>query len=239
MTAQTPISKGDATPLKDQIGAFPREYDSDALPERRSAALARLMTIVAVVEAFTICAMAFAIAALMPLQKVVPMVITANNKGDEIIRVNPTSLESPTADYVTEIALRDYVQKRYAIVGNSAEQTANWGPGSTVQLMSKPEAYQDFARVSKPEWDRLRGSRMTRSVRIDSVRKIGETTWQVEYQTIDKADETPFQQAAAGQAQAWVSTFEIAFEPKNVRYADRLNNPFGMTIVTANDARRD
>src|SRR3546814_10710409 len=65
-----------------------------------------MMTIVAVTEAFALVAMGFAIAALMPLQKVVPMVITSNDKGDEIIRVNPTTLESPTADYVTEIQLR-------------------------------------------------------------------------------------------------------------------------------------
>lgn len=236
MNAQTPI---EAAAKVDKIGAFPRDYDTDALPERRSAAMARIMAIVAVVEAFVIAALAFAIAALMPLQKVVPMVITSNDKGDEIIRVNPTSLESPTADYVTEIALRDYVNKRYSIVGSSAEQAANWGPGSTVHLMTKPEAYDQFAVLAKSEWERLRNSRITRSVRIDSVRKIGETTWQVEFRTTDKADETPFQQAASGTSQAWVSTFEIAFEPKNVRYADRLNNPFGMTIVSANDARRD
>jgi type IV secretory pathway component VirB8 len=238
MSAETPINKETATPV-DKIGAFPMQYDTDALPERRTAALARMMCIVATVEAFAIAGMGFALAALVPLQKVVPMVITSNDKGDEIIRVNPTTLESPTSDYVTEIALRDYVTKRYAIVGNTAEQTANWGPGSAVQLMSTPEAYQDFATKSKTEWEKLRNARMTRSVRIDSVRKIGERTWQVEFNTTDKADETPFQQAAAGTSQAWVSTFELAFEPKNVKYSDRLNNPFGMTIVSANDARRD
>src|SRR3546814_2754852 len=107
------------------------------------------------------------------------MVITSNDKGDEIIRVNPTTLESPTADYVTEIQLRNYVNKRYSVVGSNAEQTINWGPGSVVQLMSAPESYENFMRTAKPEWDRLRASGMSRKVRIDSVRKIGEKTWQV------------------------------------------------------------
>src|SRR3546814_8184747 len=73
--------KPEMAPKADKIGAYPRDYDTDALPERRSAALARMMTIVAVTEAFALVAMGFAIAALMPLQKVVPMVITSNDKG--------------------------------------------------------------------------------------------------------------------------------------------------------------
>src|SRR3546814_18969923 len=105
-----------------------------------------MMTIVAVTEAFALVAMGFAIAALMPLQKVVPMVITSNDKGDEIIRVNPTTLESPTADYVTEIQLRNYVNKRYSVVSSNAEQTNNWVPGSVVQFRSAPEHYEHFMR---------------------------------------------------------------------------------------------
>src|SRR3546814_16180568 len=86
------------------------------------------------------------------------MVITSNDKGDEIIRVNPTTLESPTADYVTEIQLRNYVNKRYSVVGSNAEQTINWGPGSVVQLMSAPESYENLMRTAKHEWARLRAS---------------------------------------------------------------------------------
>src|SRR3546814_8720533 len=85
-----------------------------------------------------------------------PMVITSNDKGDEIIRVYPTTLESPTADYVTEIQLRNYVNKRYSVVGSNAEQKINWGPGSVVQLMSAPESYENFIRPAKLDWDRLR-----------------------------------------------------------------------------------
>lgn len=239
MSAKPAKSAKSEDAKEDQIGAFPREYDTDALPERRSAALARMMTIIAVTEAFALTAMGFALAALLPLQKVVPMVITANDKSDEIIRVNPTSLESPTADYVTEIQLRNYVGKRYAIVGSNAEQTINWGPGSVVQLMSTPDAYQNFMRTAKPEWDRLRASGMSRKVRVDSVRKIGEKTWQVEFVTTDSADATPYADQAAGQSQAWVSTYEVDFKSMNVTYADRLNNPFGMIVTSASDARRD
>src|SRR3546814_7935630 len=130
------------------------------------------------------------------------MVITSNDKGDEIIRVNPTTLESPTADYVTEIQLRNYSNKRYSVVGTNAEQTINWGPGSVVQLMSAPESYENFMRTAKPEWDRLRASGMSRKVRIDSVRKIGEKTWQVEFMTTDSADATTFTEQAAGSSQA-------------------------------------
>src|SRR5690606_3644859 len=223
----------------DKIGAFPADYDTDALPERRSSAMARWAIIIAVAEAFALVAMAFALAALLPLQKVVPMVVTSSVKGDEIIRINPSTLESPTVDYVSEIGLRNYVQRRYSIVASSAEQAVNWGPGSVVQLMSSPETYQQFMEVARQDHERLRNAGMIRNVRIDSVRKIGASTWQVEFVTTDVAQQTPFTQATPGNSRTWISTFDISFEPKNVRYSDRLNNPFGMTIRSVNDARRD
>ncbi len=223
----------------DKVGAFPQDYDTDALPERRMAAFARMMSVIAVVEAFCIAALCFTLMALMPLQKVVPMVVASNDKGDEIIRLNPSSLESPTVDYVSEIGLRNYVIKRYSIVGSDAEQAINWGGGSVVELMTTPEAYASFMTAARAEHEKLRQAGMIRKVRIDSVRKIGENTWQVEFVTTDMAEETPFAPASQGTSRTWISTFEVAFEPKNVAYSDRLNNPFGMTVKSVNDARRD
>lgn len=223
----------------DQIGAYPRDYDTDALPERRTAAFARMMAIVATVEAFALVAMAFSFAALLPLQKVVPMVVTSNDKGNEIVHINPASLDNPTVDYVTEIALRDYVTKRYSIVGSAGAQSVNWDQGSVVQLMSTPEAYKIFQAQAKNEYTRVRAQNMVRNVRIDSVRKLANNTWQVEYVTTDVAEQNAMQGASPGEQHSWVSTYTIAFEPKNVTYNSRLNNPFGLTIKTANDARRD
>ncbi|WP_165356655.1 type IV secretion system protein [Sphingosinicella sp. BN140058] len=235
------LAKGaDAAPASaDQIGAFPLEYDTDALPARRAAAMARWMTIIAVVLAFVVAAQGFALAILMPLQKIVPMVVTGNSRGDEIIRINPATLESPTNDYITEINLRNYVTKRYSIVASAAEQTINWGPGSVLELMSTPEAYGKFGMAMKADYDRLRASGMIRNVRIDSVRKIGPNLWQVEYMTTDQAEGAIADATLAPQSQSWVSTYAVTFEPKNVRYSDRLNNPFGMTVVDNTDARRD
>lgn len=227
----------------DKIGTYPAEYDTDALPERRTAAFARMAIIIATAEAFVIAAMGFAIAALVPLQKVVPMVITSNDKGDEIIRINPATLESPTIDYVSEISLRNYVQDRYSIVGSASEQEINWGQGSVVQLMSSPEAYEKFRNSAMVDLQRLRGARMVRTVRIDSVRKIGNSTWQVEFVTTDHPEQNVFgstgSSAGSPVSQTWVSTYEIGFAPRNVTYSDRLNNPFGMTVMAVNDARRD
>lgn len=224
----------------DQIGVFPKEYDTDALPERRTAAFARILAIVAAVEAFAIVALSFAIAALLPLQKVVPMVVTGNKKGDEVIHINPATFDSPTSDYVAEISLRNYVTKRYSVLASQAEQAVNWGQGSVVQLMSSADVYKKFMNDGKSEYDRLRASQLTRTVRIDSVRKIGDSTWQVEWVATDAPDANAM---VAGQPQgeshSYISTFDIGFEPKNVRYSDRLNNPFGVTVTSVNDARRD
>lgn len=228
----------DAAPAE-KIGVYPRDYDTDALPERRTAAFARMLAIICTVEAFAIAGLSFAIAALMPLQKVVPMVVTSNDKGNEIIHINPANLESPTIDYVTEISLRNFVEKRYSVVGSAGAQAANWDQGSVVQLMSTPEGYTAFMNQAKPEYTRLRGENKIRTVRIDSVRKLSASQWQVEYVTSDQVEHSPMQGATPTENHQWVSTFEISFEPKNVTYGDRLNNPFGMTVSNVNDARRD
>jgi len=234
---------------EDAIGAFPATYDTDALPERRTAALARMMSIVAAVEAGAIISLSLALAALLPLQKVVPMVVSSNPKGDEIVRVNPVSLSSPSVDYVTEVELRKYVRDRYEIVGSASEQQIRWDTGSAVQLISTPEVYKTFQDKAGPEVTRLRAASMTRSVRIDSARKLGEHvdpksgkniyTWQVAFTTIDAPQTTPMEGQPQGERHRWVSTYDVTYDAKNVKYGDRLNNPFGMTVVSVNDSRED
>ena len=234
---------------EDSIGAFPATYDTDALPERRTAALARMMSIVAAVEAAAIVSLSFALAALLPLQKVVPMVVSSNPKGDEIIRVNPVSLSSPSVDYVTEVELRKYVRDRYEITGSASEQQIRWDMGSAVQLISAPGVYKSFQEKAAPEMQRLRAANMTRSVRIDSARKLGEHvdpqtgknlyTWQVAFTTTDAPQTTPMEGQPQGERHRWVSTYDIGYDSKNVKYGDRLNNPFGMTVYTVNDSRED
>ena len=223
----------------DKIGPFPAAYDTDALPQRRLAAYARIISIVAAVEGAAIISLSLAIAALMPLQKVVPMVVTPNPKGDEIIRVNPLTLDSPSSDYVTEVALRDYIQRRYSIIGDGNSQATQWGPGTAVEMMSAPQVYQDFIAKAKPEFENLVNQGMTRSVRIDRVSKLGETTWQVEYVTTDLPASNPTMPTAPGTSRAWVATMQVEFEPKNVTYSQRLVNPLGLTIKSINEAQRD
>ena len=241
-----PQAKEPIDPTKDRIGTFPSDYDTTALPERRTAAFARMVGVIAVVEGFVIVALAFAIAAITPLQKVVPMVVTANDKGDEIVHINPASFESPTLDYVTEISLRNYVTKRNSIVASQAEQAINWGLGSAVQLMSADDVYQNFQRDAMAEYQALRQRQSTRTVRIDSVRKLNQNTWQVEWVSTIVPDQSAISTptagtaaAAQGQSQGWISTYEIDWRPQAVTYDQRLNNPFGMVVTSVSDARRD
>lgn len=234
---------------EDSIGAFPATYDTDALPARREAALTRMLSIVAVFEGAAIISLSCALAALMPLQKVVPMVVTSNTKGDEIVRVNPVSLSSPSVDYVSEVELRRYVRDRYEITGSASEQQIRWDTGSAVQLMSSQEVFKAFMEKAAPEMQRLRSANSIRTVRIDSARKLGEHvdpktgknlyTWQVEFNTTDTPQSTPMEGQPQGERHSWVSTYDIGYDAKNVKYGDRLNNPFGMTIMSVNDARRD
>lgn len=221
------------------VGAYPANYDTDALPQRRLASYARIISIVAAVEGMAIVSLSLAIAAIMPLQKVVPMVVTANPKGDEIIHVNPLTLDSPSAQYLTEIALRKYITDRYSIIGDSNAQMTLWGANSSVQMQSSPEVYKKFIEKAQPEYDAVRGRSMVRNVRINQVSAIGENTWQVEYTTVDETEQNPMTPAGPVTGKSWVATISLKFEPKNVTYSQRLVNPLGLTVVNINEAARD
>jgi len=236
MNAVNPLKNGRAA---DQIGAFPANYETDALPLRRLAAYSRLISTVAAIEGCAIIALSLALATLLPLQKVVPMVVTASNKGDQIIHINPLTLDAPTSDYVTEVALRDYILRRYSVIGNASAQATQWGPGSPVQLMSAPDVYEKFVTKATPEYALLRQQNMLRTVRIDRISKLGESTWQAEFTTTDATEANPVTPVGGSQSRAWVSTFTVTFEPKNVTYSQRLINPLGLTITDINDALRD
>ncbi len=246
---QEPPAKSAPGASEDSIGRYPSEYDTDALPERRNTAMIRILGIAVGSQALAIVCLALALNAITPLQKVVPMVVTANSKGDEIIRVNPVSLSSPSVDYITEVQLRNYVRDRYEIVGSASEQQIRWDQGSAVQLMSSADVYKAFMEKAAAEMQRLRASNMTRSVRIESARKLGEHvdaksgnqvyTWQVEFTTVDTPTTTPMEGQPQGQRRRWVTTYDVGYEAKNVKYGDRLNNPFGMTILSVNDSSVD
>ena len=220
------------------VGAYPANYDTDALPQRRLASYARIISIVAAVEGMAIISLSLAIAALMPLQKVVPMVVTPAPKGDQIVHINPLTLDSPSAQYLTEVALRKYISDRYSIIGDANAQMTLWGANSSVQMQSSPEVYKAFIEKAKPEYEAVRGRKMIRNVRINQVSAIGENTWQVEYTTVDETEQNPMTPAGPVTGNSWVATLTIKFEPKNVTYSQRLVNPLGLTVVNITEAAR-
>ena len=233
-------SKGpQAGETSDVIGAFPRIYDADALPLRRLSAYARIISIVAAVEGVAIVSLSLAIAAMLPLQKVVPLAITSNLKDNEVIHVNPLTLDSPTGDYITEVALRQYITDRYSIVANANQQSTKWAVGGPVQMMSTTKLYQDFVQKAQAQFNFIRTQNLVRSVHIERVSKLGEFTWQVEYTTNDTPEASPVTPVAPTQSKAWVATMEVHFTPRNVTYSQRLINPLGLLVTQINEAQRD
>lgn len=224
---------------QDGVGVYPRSYDTDALPHRRLAAYARIVSIIAAVEGMAIISLSLAIAAIMPLQKVVPMVVTPAQKGDQIIHINPLTLDSPNAQYLTEAALRKYITDRYSIIGDANAQMTLWGANSAVQMQSDPGVYKAFLDKAKVDYEAMRQKGMIRKVHINQVSAIGENTWQVEYTTNDETEQNPITPAGPVTGKSWVATLTIKFEPKNVTYSQRLVNPLGLTVVNINEAARD
>lgn len=221
----------------DKIGAVPSSYDTDALPVRRYAALTRGLMIAVIAEGFALAGMSFAFAAIVPLQKVVPMVVSSNKMADEIIHLNPVTVGSPAGDYLTEVELRKYVEDRYSVNASPAQQSISV---NAVQMMTDQAALQDYVRKAQSEYNRLRTLNMVRNVSISSVRRLPNTdSWQVEYTTTDQADQPPVTGSQPVEQHSWVSTYQVTFHPQAVRYENRLVNPLGMLITASSDARRD
>lgn len=231
------MNKSPSSP--EQLGSYPRNYDTDALPHRRLAAYARLLSVIATIEALAIVSLSLAITAIMPLQKVVPMVVTASAKGDEIIHVNPLTLDSPNAQFLTEVALRKYITDRYSIIGDANAQMTTWGANSAVQMQSTPEVYKAFIEKAKPDYEALRSQGKLRKVHINQVSAIGENTWQVEYTTTDEPEQNPITPQGPITGKSWVATLAISFDPKNVTYSQRLVNPLGLTVRNITESARD
>lgn len=243
----------------DDLGPFPAEVDTNPSQSRAQERALRAVSIVAIVSGMMNIALIMLLIMLFPLQKVFPYLVTFKSQDAQVVSIEPMDVTSPGALYATEDAVRDYITQRHSFVPVESAMKAQWGPGSRLAARTGVEIFQKFNEAIKAESTRMMAAGYTRSVTINSVQRIAQDTWQINFTTTDSlptnggtltaqgapgvkpTDGQGFGQAeaiAASQAsvptessQTWIATMRVDFEPQRITYDKRLLNPLGFTVT--------
>ena len=184
----------------------------------------------AIITAISLCCNIVLILAIMqglPLYRVEPLLLTFQNKEEQVYNIQPIKGRMEDQKAITEVFVRQYVLLRSSFDRDVQEMEARWMPGGPVQEMSSSAVYTEFLeKTAKKALDLIRARSLQRNVRILPVNELGRGLWQVEYETQDMYPDSP-----APEVNYWTASLRIAYNRKSVKYGERLKNPVGFTVV--------
>jgi type IV secretion system protein VirB8 len=210
----------------DRLGLYPAERDVPALEGRRYLWIARAFAIGMFLSLCLNVVLGMAIAALSPLVRVEPMLLTFKDRGEQIVRIEPFQRGSTGFELMTEMLVRDYVLSRHEVVLDEGEMRRRWGGQGLVAHRSSPEEYARFVGETAPRFDAIRQGRLVRTAEIHRVSKIAEGYWQVAFSTRDMVAGTE-----RGNAENWVASLTVTYVPREVSWEDRYMNPLGFVVT--------
>lgn len=183
----------------------------------------------AVITAISLCCniiLILAISQVIPLHRIEPFLLTFQNKDEQVYNIQLIQgLEDEKA--ITEVFVREYVLLRSSFDRDIPEMESRWMPGGAVQEMSSPTVYEDFIQnTANRALNLIRTRNLQRTVRILTVNELGRGLWQVEYETQDM-----YPDSAVPDVNYWTANMRIAYQPKTVKYGERLKNPIGFTVI--------
>lgn len=183
----------------------------------------------AVITAISLCCniiLILAISQVIPLHRIEPFLLTFQNKEEQVYNIQLIQgLEDEKA--ITEVFVREYVLLRSSFDRDIPEMESRWMPGGAVQEMSSPTVYEDFIQnTANRALNLIRTRNLQRTVRILTVNELGRGLWQVEYETQDM-----YPDSAVPDVNYWTANMRITYQPKTVKYGERLKNPIGFTVV--------
>lgn len=171
--------------VTDDLGRFPAEVDSNPSRERAQERALRAVSLVAIVAGMMCIALIMMIITLFPLQKVYPYLVTFKDQDNQVVSIEPMSIEAPGMLYATEDNVRDYVIQRHTFVPIVATMSAQWGADSRLAARTTPDLYAKFADAARSETERMMTAGYARTLDINSVNRIAADTWQVGFTTYD------------------------------------------------------
>lgn len=253
---------------EDNLGPYPRDVNNSPSTSSVMDRALRNVTIVAVISGLVNVALICFLIAVFPLKQVYPYLVTFNGKDQQVVQIEPLAIEAPALSYVSEDNVRDYVNQRHSFTPITSAMDAQWGPDSRLASRTTQPLYERFSEAMEVERNRMMTQGYTRRINIQSVTKLTDNTWRVDFETQDSlggnggtltADPT---QALAGgtlgsagreensvlradltpaiTTQEWVATMTIDYQPTTITYDDRLLNPLGFVVTDYSvTSRRD
>lgn len=169
----------------DDLGRYPAEVDSNPSKERSQERALRAVSLVAIVAGMMCIALIMLLITLFPLQKVYPYLVTFKSQENQVVSIEPMSIEAPGMLYATEDNVRDYIIQRHSFVPIAATMSVQWGKDSRLAARTTPELYAKFADAARDETERMMTAGYARTIDINSVNRIAADTWQVAFTTHD------------------------------------------------------
>ncbi len=224
------VSRTNASVEEDASFVFSDQLDEENLRERRYLWTARAFAVVSAVSIVANIVLVFALSSLVPLTRIQPFFLTFEDKNDQIVRVSPTNVSAEHLTEITESFVRQYVVLRNAVVFDIDEMRSRWGDFGPIRWMSETELYKKFLTEEFAKtFARIEKEGFTRRVDISSVyRQIDNSDverWVVEIEELEMASG-----ASEPQKKYYTVTMDVAYEPRDAKWAFRRKNPMGFIV---------
>lgn len=239
----------------DDLGPYPADVDNEPTQQRILERALRNVSIATLVSGMMNIALIMTLVTLFPLQRVQPFLVTFKNQDNQVVAVEPLSMDAPGILYMTEDNVRDYVVQRHRFVPIASQMEAQWGKDSRLAARTEKELFAKFEQSSKLELEKMMTGGYNRRIEIESANRLSDDTWQVNFKTIDSlggkngtltADPAQALNNAAQRdpnaiinanltpqdtIQNWVATMRVEYVPQEITFDKRLLNPLGFTIT--------
>ena len=205
--------------------------EREILQEERYLWMARAFSLIALLAFIANILMLIALSGLMPLMRIQPFYLQAQDKDHQVISIVRPNPEDLDLDVLQESLVREYLLARFGIGADVSEVERRWGIDGVVFAMSASSVYETFFKTESSYLLKLaRDEGLTRDVRIGWVnrKRRNPDVWEAEIETIDMGPRKEDKET-----KKWNVKLEVAFQTsrRKMEWAQRLRNPLGFVVT--------
>lgn len=202
---------------------------------RFNAWAARVLAIVAAIEALCIALLAAAIVQLVPLKEIQPMLLIGGSRDDQVWRVEPFVRGARGFELIVEKLAEQYVVQRETIdlqTEPTRWQQVEWMSSSAVWNSFRNE--MDARRNPQSPYRQAEEHGLGRRIVPIVAAMLGPRQIQVEFERRDYHRLSGEARTRSGEEisrRVFVATLSFELQEQVVRFEDRYQNPIGFTVV--------
>jgi type IV secretory pathway component VirB8 len=209
---------------KDTLGAYPKEVRIPVLEGRRYLWTTRVFAVAFYMSMLLNIMLVLTIYTLVPLKKIEPMLVTFNDKKEQIVQIQPFVTGQAGIQLFTEKMAGEYVKVREEIILDQTEQQRRWVEYLKYRM---PEAgYNAFLTTINQPYQELQQKGISRSVDITSTVSRSQNYIEVDYITTDT--DRLGNVLLKGK---WKARLQVDYVTRNVALTEQYFNPLGFTVL--------